>query len=728
MTPAVALGALAALVAPQSQDLAHAAYRAQMSAAESAVRLGELADARAWLDEVEASQRGIEWRWHDAALDDSLMSAPVAGGALSIAASPRADLLACGRNDGTLELRDATSLATMAEVKAHAQAITQLRFDRGGSRLVTTSYDRKVKVWSVPALEPLFEFGGHGFPVGGADFTPDGTMIVSCAYERLPGTVVGTVHVWNAADGAIARTLTGGRKPLVSLSISPDGAHAAAASWDFCVFVWPIAGGEPTRLAIPDEGIYNAADGVAWSTDGALIACGSRDRTARIWRVADASLVATLRGHTDAVSKLAFAPDGRTLATAGADGTLRLWDTTTWNARATLVGHRDDVVDLAFTSDGARLVSTSSDGTLRSWDPASGDYGGVRMRATQAAYTVRFSPDGKRLATCSFDGRVQVFCAITAELLGSFQAHDPKSSCHMLAWSPDGRRLVTGSYDKTARVFDAVTFEECARFDHDAGLYWLAMSGDGERIATCAGKSVSVWDVASGAREHVFTGHAAPVRSVAFAPDARTCVSVSGDGKAFTWDAADGRVIATIDGLASDVVDAVFLPGGFEVALAGVDGAIAVFDATSGKRVRDLARLRHAPTRVCLSPDGTRLAVAADTVTMIDVARGGIVGCLRPHQERPYHVAFSPDGLQLASCSSDHTIAIADALPLRGRLTRASDWRTRRGAHERVVADALAAGRAPADIADEIAGDEELDVDSRALRLEALTLAVTARR
>ncbi|MBI5853209.1 MAG: WD40 repeat domain-containing protein [Planctomycetes bacterium] len=673
MTPAVALGALAALVAPQSQDLAHAAYRAQMSAAESAVRLGELADARAWLDEVEASQRGIEWRWHDAALDDSLMSAPVAGGALSIAASPRADLLACGRNDGTLELRDATSLATMAEVKAHAQAITQLRFDRGGSRLVTTSYDRKVKVWSVPALEPLFEFGGHGFPVGGADFTPDGTMIVSCAYERLPGTVVGTVHVWNAADGAIARTLTGGRKPLVSLSISPDGAQ-------------------------------------------------------RIWRVADASLVATLRGHTDAVSKLAFAPDGRTLATAGADGTLRLWDTTTWNARATLVGHRDDVVDLAFTSDGARLVSTSSDGTLRSWDPASGDYGGVRMRATQAAYTVRFSPDGKRLATCSFDGRVQVFCAITAELLGSFQAHDPKSSCHMLAWSPDGRRLVTGSYDKTARVFDAVTFEECARFDHDAGLYWLAMSGDGERIATCAGKSVSVWDVASGAREHVFTGHAAPVRSVAFAPDARTCVSVSGDGKAFTWDAADGRVIATIDGLASDVVDAVFLPGGFEVALAGVDGAIAVFDATSGKRVRDLARLRHAPTRVCLSPDGTRLAVAADTVTMIDVARGGIVGCLRPHQERPYHVAFSPDGLQLASCSSDHTIAIADALPLRGRLTRASDWRTRRGAHERVVADALAAGRAPADIADEIAGDEELDVDSRALRLEALTLAVTARR
>jgi WD40 repeat protein len=37
------------------------------------------------------------------------------------------------------------------------------------------------------------------------------------------------------------------------------------------------------------------------------------------------SLVATLRGHTDAVATVAFSPDGHTLATGSSDRTMRTW-------------------------------------------------------------------------------------------------------------------------------------------------------------------------------------------------------------------------------------------------------------------------------------------------------------------------------------------------------------------------------------------------------------------
>lgn len=679
MIAAILAGVGAQASAGVPQDQAHAAYRAQMAAAESAIRLGEYAEARAWFDEVEVGRRGVEWRWHDAALDDSLASVTLSIDALSLATSPVAELVACGLRDGTLELRDADTLAGIATVKAHAQAVTQIRFDRDGRRLVTCSYDRTVKVWSVPALEPLLEFKGHGFPVGGADFSADGASIVSCSYERPGGDVVGTVHVFDAGSGVIERTLNGGRKPLVALSVSPDGTHLATASWDFCLFTWPIAGGEARPFPIPDEGLYRAADGLAWSPDGRLLAGASRDHTARIWQAADATLLATLRGHTDAVSKLAFAPDGAVLATASADATLRLWNTSDWSHRARLVGHRDDVLDLAFTRDGARLLTVARDGTLRAWEPRGEGCGGLRLRASHAPYTVRFSPDGFRLAACSYDGRVSVWSAMTGEPLGSFQAHDPSQSCHMLEWSPDGQSLVTGSYDKTARVFDAETFEERARLDHGQPLIWLAMSADGRRLVTGGGAKASVWDLARRECLCSFDGHAAAsLRAVAITADGERCASIAADGSAFVWNAADGTQLANLSHQGADPRALAFLAGGAELVVADGAGVLTVFDASTGAPSRELAQLRHAVTHLALAPDGSRLAAAAHVLALIDPVRGGVMGSLRPHLERPYHAAFSQDGERLASCSTDRSLVVADTMPLRERLARAADWRARR--------------------------------------------------
>ena len=64
---------------------------------------------------------------------------------------------------------------------------------------------------------------------------------------------------------------------------------------------------------------------VAFSPDGQILASGSYDKTVRLWRAADGTLLRTLKGHTDWVLSVAFSPDGKALAYGGRDHTVWLW-------------------------------------------------------------------------------------------------------------------------------------------------------------------------------------------------------------------------------------------------------------------------------------------------------------------------------------------------------------------------------------------------------------------
>lgn len=656
-------------VTAQVLPIEHQLYRTQLAAAESALRLGEGAIARTWLDETDPELRGFEWRVHDAQLDESLWSAAIDGSHVAaLASSPDGATLSCGHADGTVALRSCSDGALLATLGAHTAGVSYVRFDATGARLVTASHDRTVKVWDVAARTLSVEFKGHGYPVGGACFSPDGALVASCSYERPAGGVVGTVHLWSAADGTLVRTLEGGRKPLVGLEFSPDGRRIAAGSWDYCVFAWSVAGGAPVKCAVPDEGIYNAVDGVAWSPDGALVAGASKDKTARVWNASSGELVATLRGHTDYVGKLAFAPDGATLATASSDGTVRCWNTSDWSTRSTLRGHKDDVLDVAFARAGRRLFTSSNDGTLRGWDAETTWYGGAGMASTHAAYVARYSPDETRIATASYDGRIQLWNARTLALEASWQAHPEGKSCHALAWTADGRRLVSGSWEPVVRVWDPATREEVAAFAQPEGTHYLATSPTEDLAVTCVGARVFVWDLDTGSLLLEFEGHTKGVLAANFSPDGARVVSTARDGKALVWDTRSGALAYTIEGPGADVAEAMFTPDGAQLVVAGRGGVVRLHAAGDGALVRELLRHRHGIDHLDISPDGARVALASDTVVLVDLAHGGIVGQLRCHAEHPYNVDFDATGQRLLSCSTDKTIAVSDTVPLRERL------------------------------------------------------------
>src|SRR5262245_29757195 len=78
---------------------------------------------------------------------------------------------------------------------------------------------------------------------------------------------------------------------------------------------------------------------VCWSPDGARLATGGDDGTAKVWDAAGDRERLTLKGHTRAVWSVSWSPDGAWLATGGDDGTAKVWDAVGGRERLTRTGH-----------------------------------------------------------------------------------------------------------------------------------------------------------------------------------------------------------------------------------------------------------------------------------------------------------------------------------------------------------------------------------------------------
>jgi len=448
--------------------------------------------------------------------------------------------------------------------------------------------------------------------------------------------------------------------PLLNAAYSRDGSRVIAVGGDYKGHIWDAQSG---RLMATLTGHTNAVTWAAFSPDGKQVVTASWDKTARIWDAQTGNLLHTLSGHADRVLSAEFSPDGKTILTASQDDTACIWDAGSGNLLHTLSGHKGAVYTATFSRDGEHIVTAGQDDTARIWNAEDGSLLHILAGHSKPVVSAAFSPNGARIVTASADNTARIWDTESGNVLHILTGHS--NFVASAVFSPDGSQVVTASWDRTARIWDAESGNQLHILAGHSNSVWSAeFSPNGTRIVTAsADYTARIWDASNGNALATLSGDTNVIFSVAFSPDSKHILTASFDGAARVWDIDSNNVVATLSGHTGPVNVAVFSPDGKQIATASADKTARIWDAETGSQLHILSGHQGAVGSAAFSPDGKQIVTASedDTARIWDAATGSPLHVLTGHAGPVYMAAFSPDGKFVVTASDDKTARIWDA-------------------------------------------------------------------
>ena len=328
--------------------------------------------------------------------------------------------------------RTAPNLDPIRRLDGHTNEITHLTVTPDGKQLLSSSYDRTLRIWPT-----------DGPATGKAEAILDesANLRVSGKAKKSEGAV--TVETQTACE-----VLTGHTEWIYALEVSTDGKRAITGDASSNVIVWDVPGRKPIAQwkGLPERWIVSAS----LSPDGqtALVSeyIGRRDdfdcpapalklwdatsgkETLDILKVQFPKLDPKVRTYSamqmwkklisDGLITTAFSPDGKLIAAGqGGEndtGKVHIIDAVSGKLLRTISGHRYGVTDVLFTADSKYLISAGRDTTARICQVADGKEIAALHSPRGGQFkdwlsALALSPDQKRLAAADIAGLVHIW-------------------------------------------------------------------------------------------------------------------------------------------------------------------------------------------------------------------------------------------------------------------------------------------------------------------------------
>jgi len=543
-----------------------------------------------------------------------------------------------------------------------------LRFSPDGRSLFAGGHDRPILCWDLAG-------GGTPRRIGDSSSAPfvvlsrDGKTLTAGYTEASDGRKW-TFARWDIASGKeIGRHMLT-TAPYWSGSLSPDGSIFARPEEDgkSITLFDPATGREIARARGSD---YPAS--IDFSADGSLTTCCSKDGIVHIWDTATGKVRARFKALSTGIIRIALSPDGKRLAlTGGADRAIHVWDVAAGRELHSFVGHRGRPLAIAFLKDSKEIATVSRDSgvsrpivtwadwSLRRWDAATGaELAIIRANPNGAVCCTAFSADGRLLARVIHDGTLNLLDVESGKELRSWKVPTLESTTNWMegkvvkkvfktpypaitepAFSPDGKMLLAAE---------------------------VSMAGRG-------GKKIHRWEVATGRELPAFEIEGIEQQEFSWclpSPDGRTLVvwnTGSRHNSVRLVDAANGEVRRQLEDTRFGQNPPAFSPDGRTLAC-GNFGEVSLWEVATGQ---SRGRLKGPRWASCLafSPDGRFLAVGSNLespVTLWDLVTGQVAGQLRNDFGRVESIVFAPDGTRLAVAGDSPTVLVCDVAELCGK-------------------------------------------------------------
>ena len=340
----------------------------------------------------------------------------------------------------------------------------------------------------------------------------------------------------------------------------------------------------------------------------------------------------------------------------------------------TLYGHTSTVSDVAYRHDGKQIASGSFDKTINIWDAITGQLLRTLSGHTSNVTSVAYSPDGSLLASGSADSTIRIWNLVSDDSL-TLTGHT--GPINRVCFSPDGATIASASWDDRVRIWDAASGELRATLTgHGGEVLDVAFAPDGSLLASCSrDKTIRLWDASSGwdasggQATRTIKAHTDRVTRVAFNPRSNLLASASFDRTVRLWSLQSGELLRTLGGHSGRVTSVQFSPDGASIVSATDDdrqpGTIRIWATRSGLLQTTLKGHQRGVKSIALSPDGSRIASGGgygdNTIKLWDARSGDENRTIRGHLDRVTSVVFSPDGQRIASASDDATVRLWEA-------------------------------------------------------------------
>jgi pre-mRNA-processing factor 17 len=288
----------------------------------------------------------------------------------------------------------------------HTKGVQAIRFfPNHGHLILSAGLDSKIKIWDVHnSGKCMRTYLGHDKAVKDIQFTNDGTKFVSSSWDKK-------IKLWDTETGKVISTFTSGKIAYASVLHPNQQNILMAAQSDKKILQYDMNSGDVVQEYDQHLGAVNT---VTFVDEGRRFVTTSDDKSMRVWEFGIPVVMKYIADPTmHSMPAVTLSPTGAWLAAQSLDNQIMIYsakDKFRLNTKKRFTGHANGgyACQPNFSPDGRFLMSGDADGKCHFWDWKSKRIFKTLRAHDKVTIGCEWHPlETSKVATCSWDGTIK---------------------------------------------------------------------------------------------------------------------------------------------------------------------------------------------------------------------------------------------------------------------------------------------------------------------------------